>query len=144
MWQALTAVAVPLLSLLGVAFKGTGTRLSKRMLHHIELANSLEDLGQARNTVISLIESEAEELKTRELARVARKLNKTNFILALILAALAGASIYFGWAWVSSTYGTGLAFVSVPVTIIVVLTFVVFAAAGLATMFDPPSPKDEK
>ncbi|KIU02029.1 hypothetical protein [Frigoribacterium sp. MEB024] len=139
MWQALGAIAVPLLGVIATLFKGT-SRLSKRVDHHADLLAKLKDSGAAEIGMQALLADEVRWLAEREARRHSRKLNVGNLILTLILFAGTTLAIYYTWTWVRRLSEDGPAWlyvVSVAVLVIVALFLTVITAAAFTTLYTP-------
>jgi magnesium-transporting ATPase (P-type) len=139
MWQALGAIAVPLLGVIATLFKGT-SRLSKRVDHHADLLAKLKGSGAAEVGMQGLLAEEVEWLAEREARRHSRKLNVGNLVLTLILFVGTTLAIYYTWTWVRRLSEDGPAWlyvISVLVLIIVALFLTVITAAAFTTLYTP-------
>jgi len=142
MWQTITAIAVPLISvLIGLITGGGDTRLSRRIAHHIEILNSLEKHSDATAKMRRLVEAEIDHLTAREKARQARKINGINLTMSIIFGlGTAGTTLWLTtfitnhgrdpWAWV------GITLISIGLAVVALFTI-----AGFATIFNPPKDK---
>lgn len=142
MWQTITAIAVPLISvLIGLITGGGDTRLSRRIAHHIEILNSLEKHSEATDKMRRLVEAEIDHLTARENARQERKVNGANLSLAIIFGLGSAAMTLWlttfitnhgrdPWAWV------GIALISVGLALVAVFTVV-----GFSMIFNPSKDK---
>jgi len=137
MWQAITAVAVPMLGIIASLFRREpSTRLSKKIAHHIELATSLKDLPAPFAHMSELIAAEVKELARQEKGHLGRVLNKASLTLAIILAVLSGAGVYLLWNWITATRESPFLWVSISVSIIVGIALLVVTGAGFSTIYN--------
>lgn len=142
MWQTITAIAVPMLTvLIGLVRGGGDSRLSRRIAHHIEILNSLEKHIDAAAKMQTVIELELDALAERERARQARRLNKANLSLAIILG-LGTAATTWGLTSFITAHGrdpyawVGITLISVAVFFVAILTI-----AGIGTIYAPVKEK---
>jgi hypothetical protein len=144
MWQAIAAIAVPVITLLASFFNRTGSGLSKRIKHHADLAKQLDSLPAAHAVMTDLLVAEVSVLAARETARASRKLNYSNLILSVVLAGITAATIY--WAislWRDAPDGFW-SFTLAGVISLTALFFVLLSFAGFGTLYNPPKTQAEK
>jgi hypothetical protein len=142
MWQAIAAIAIPILTaLFGILQGGQTSRLNRRIKEHLELAALASEHKDARTAIDSLVLQEANELLARGTARLSRKLNPSNVTLAVILAAVSGITIYLLGAWVVAWWGLTSAWIPVTVLALVGGFMLLLTGAGFTTLYAPKKSK---
>lgn len=142
MWQTITAIAVPLLSvLIGLITGGGDSRLSRRIAHHVEILNSLENHPAATEKMRAVVESGIDALAKRERARHARKLNPWNLVLAIILGLGAAASTWGLTSFITAHGRDPFAWVGITLISIGVFAVALLTIAGFSTIYTPAKPK---
>ncbi|MFS2281378.1 hypothetical protein V2S04_11220 [Microbacterium sp. OR21] len=134
-WQFLAALAVPLFGLLGALGQRERTPAQLRRLR--EASAALKDVpaeSDAYNALSELVAVQARAIMVRE----SRRLNVTNLVLTLILAAFAGSATYGLSVWCISVWGTGWAWVALPVSVLIALALMLVVGAAFGTIYNPP------
>lgn len=134
-WQFLAALAVPIFGLLGALGQKERTPGQLRRLR--ESSTALKDIPADSEAYAALSELVAVQARAI-IARESRALNVTNLILTLILAAFAGGSTYGLSVWCVSVWGTGWAWVVLPLSVLIALAFMLLVGAAFGTIYTPP------
>lgn len=135
-WQFLAALAVPLFGFLGALGQRERTPGQFRRLR--EAAAALKDLpveSEAHQALSELVATQARAMIDRE----SRRLNATNLILSLILAAFAGWATYGLTLWTIGTSATSLSWLSLSVSIVLGLALMLVVGAAFGTIYNPPA-----
>lgn len=145
MWQALAAIAVPLITGV-IAFFGSerGFSREKSLERHLELSKAADSTPGAKVALDELIVSEAQALRDRGVALATRRLNSGNLAVAIIFAILTVAVLYVGLLWIASTWGTSIAWLPIVLTVGVGGFLVLFTGVGFTTLYAPPKPKKDE
>lgn len=140
MWQTIAAVAVPIIGAVIGFFKGEHrTRIGRRLREHVKLLEAVRDNEPAATALNALIAAEAEEVRDRELRRLARKVNWTNVILSVVLTGLVAIAIYGLVEWVLASMGTFWVIVAVATLGMLGGLGALVVGAAFSTIFNPPN-----
>lgn len=142
MWEAIAAIAVPLVTG-GVAFftSARGAGRERRLRHHLELAELAKGNAAAKQALDELAGYESAVLLQRGKLRADRKLNVSNLSAAIVLALLTSVALYGGFSWLGSVWGQPIAWLTVALLGTGGLFLVLLTAAGFASLYNPPRPK---
>lgn len=142
MWQALAAIAVPLITGV-IAFFGSerGFSREKALARHLELANTADAMPRAKAALDALVIREAEALRDRGFTLVDRRVNGANLALAVIFSILTVGVLYGGLLWIAAWWGTPLAWLPIAAVVGVGGFLVLLTAVGFSTLYTPPKLK---
>jgi len=147
MWQTILAsLAAPIIGALVGFFSGGGSRMSKRIEHHADIAVKLEKSPDALKAMQTLMVKEIGWLDARATARNARKLNGGGLFWAVFFALITGGAVYLLWTWAASLADERSAFLWVGIVVLVLVGFLMMVVTGVAfsLIFKPAKTPEER
>jgi hypothetical protein len=142
MWQAIAAIVIPVLGVIGGVIQSErGFGLNRRLKEHAALADLLASNPRAKAAIDELVALEAESLLSKQSARTTHKLNGANLSLAIFLALASGVVIYLLWNWTATWWGLSTGWIPLTVMIVVGLGLLLVTAAGFSIIYAPKTTK---
>jgi Na+/glutamate symporter len=139
MWQTITAIAVPLLGILGAVLGGGRSRFSKRMSQHADLLPRLDGAEKAKAAPHALLAKEVAWLDERESRRYRRKVNKRNLTRAAASAmSTAGfTSLTLAWVFLLDQSNSPWIDIALPAYAVILAGGIVMTGFYAIRIFDP-------
>lgn len=143
--QLITALAVPIVGVLGSLLTTTREPAAYRRLKHAAEALAAVPAESEPSKILgALVVTQAEHLQKLEKARAARELNVANLLLSIIFAGFGAFVGFWLWNWTMSAWGTPWGGVVIVVSTLAGLLIALFIAASFATIYNPRSSRRGK
>lgn len=135
-WQVVAAIAVPVLGFLGaLAARERDPALYRKLRNASTALKDVNPSSDAYKSLDLLVAQQAAQIREREEANGNREFKPISLVLTLLVTVLVAGGLIFLVTWVTQTWGTGWAALSVPALIIGAFFGLLLIMAAVTTVY---------